>query len=1277
MELDLSKKTAIRRPSWIPYYALGLVLAIALLATYCVAITADAKDRLRFENAVVTVDDEIEKRLDTYIALLRAGSGLFAASDRVSSDEFRAFVDALQLRQRYPGIQGIGFSARVTPEEKQALIANMRSQGIENFTIKPDYKRPEYHAITYIEPLDRRNQVAIGYDMSTEPERRAAMERAAATGTPAATGRITLVQEIDARKQAGFLICVPIYRKGVSLNTVAERQAALEGFVYGAFRAGDLMEAILSSQKNSAVDLEIYDGTVESPSARVYSSRHQNASAASTERPRFRVVKTLDVAGRPWRIAFTSRPELDRGSDLRLLPYIWLIALPAAAASFGVTRSFLRARHAARRSTAALRQSRKALRESESRLKQVVDANIIGVVLAEEQGQIVEANDAFLNMLGYDRQDLLAGKLNFISLTPPEYRALDEQAREEMKRSGSHKPFEKEYIRKDGTRVPVLVGTAHLGGAEKLGVGFLLDLSEQKRAKESLQRSEIRFRTSIEQSPLSTQILSPDGRTVQVNKAWEELWGMTKEQLGDRNILFDEQLAAKGVMPYIKKAFAGEAAAIPPILYESEPNSSSSSPSRRWVQSRIYPVKDEADNIREVVILHEDITARKQAEDRFRRLFDSNSIGVAFWRGNGCIFDANDAFLELAGYTRAEFAATGGLSWKALTPPEYEAVVFEAIARARAAGVSEICEKECLRRTGDRISVVFRVALLDESQTEGVFFLLDITERKKAEQALKTSEERFRKLAEKVRVIPWEADAITWRYLYVGPQAVQILGYPLEEWYAENFWISHLHPEDRDRAIAFYTDAAAHPQDCEYEYRMLAADGQVVWVCDIVSAVRDEKGLKLWRGITLDVTERKRVEAERIQLLRRERTAREQAEAANRLKDEFLATLSHELRTPLTATIGWTTLLKHQKFDEATTARALDTIDRNTKALSQLIDELLDVSRIVTGKFRLEMVAVELPAIIEAAIEAVRSAAEAKNIQIHTCLDLQVGLVSGDMTRLQQIVWNLLSNAIKFTPKGGHVSIGLDRNHSNARIIVSDTGQGISAEFLPHIFERFRQADSAMTRTHGGLGLGLAIVRHLVELHGGSICAESLGEDRGATFAVELPLLDENNNRTRAAQEEEKKHFAPSPYLPLEGLRVLIVDDEADARDLLTTVLTDSGAEVMAVASASVAFKIIARSSNMGRPDILISDIGMPGEDGFSLIRKVRLLSKEEGGEIPSIALTAYARATERSRVLSAGFQLHIAKPVVPDELVRAIASLTGRTACTLEGFGELPGLGD
>jgi len=403
------------------------------------------------------------------------------------------------------------------------------------------------------------------------------------------------------------------------------------------------------------------------------------------------------------------------------------------------------------------------------------------------------------------------------------------------------------------------------------------------------------------------------------------------------------------------------------------------------------------------------------------------------------------------------------------------------------------------------------------------------------------------------------------------------------------------------------------------------------------------------------IGELKRSEEERNSLLTREQQARAEAEAANRIKDEFLATLSHELRTPLTSLLGWSNLLRDPEVDHEVLAQGLEAIERNAKVQTQLIDDLLDVSRIISGKLHLDVCPVDISAVVEAAINVVRPAADAKAIALTYRHGSGLGAISGDAARLQQVVWNLLSNAVKFTPEGGSISVRLERVGSHVNLSVSDTGKGIDPEFLPQVFDRFRQADSSTTRGYGGLGLGLAIVRHLVELHGGTVQAESKGEGRGATFSASFPTI---TARVEISGSHSAKILAAQ--LPiLDGLRVLVVDDEADARQVISNLIARTGAEVRTCESARKALEVL----EDWHPDVLMSDIAMPEEDGFSLIKKVRALPAEKGGRIPAAAVTAYAREEDRMRALAAGYQMHIAKPVSSVQLISMIAHLAGRVA--------------
>ena len=522
-------------------------------------------------------------------------------------------------------------------------------------------------------------------------------------------------------------------------------------------------------------------------------------------------------------------------------------------------------------------------------------------------------------------------------------------------------------------------------------------------------------------------------------------------------------------------------------------------------------------------------------------------------------------------------------------------------------------------------------------------------DRQEMEIALRESEARFRSFAENSNDVIWITDALEYRLIYVSPSYETIWGHSADEIYADLArFIDSIHPEDRDRVRTSWQQCSQRV--ITQEYRVIRPDGKTIWIRDRGFPIYDDEGNLLWiGGIAEEITERRQVEAERQQLLERERAARAEAESANRVKDEFLAIVSHELRSPLNPIVGWTTLLQAGRLDRDRTAQALKIIAKNAKLQAELIDDLLDISRILRGKLSLNITTVDLAQTVQSAIETVRLAAESKSIQIQTKLEPNVGLVSGDSNRLQQVFWNLLSNAIKFTPSAGRVEVGIEILGSTAQVTISDTGKGIHPDFLPHVFDYFRQENGATTRQHGGLGLGLAIVYHLVQLHDGTVEADSDGEGQGATFTVKLPLTD-----SYSPKELENTSLQPAAW-DLTGVEILVVEDNPDTRELIAFILERYGAKALAVDSAQAALDTLTNF----QPDVLLSDIGLPEVDGYMLLQQIRALPPEQGGNIRAIALTAFAGEIDYQQAMSAGFQRHLAKPVEPDKLVETIVSLT------------------
>ncbi|MBD1909838.1 MULTISPECIES: PAS domain S-box protein [unclassified Leptolyngbya] len=775
-----------------------------------------------------------------------------------------------------------------------------------------------------------------------------------------------------------------------------------------------------------------------------------------------------------------------------------------------------------------------ALKQSEAKFRRLVEVSTFGVAMGDFDGNVLYANDALLNMIGYSRDELEAGHIQWMNLTPPEQLYLDLQAVEELRQRGVAQAFEKEYIHKDGHRVPIMIGAALLNEPyteQEQIICFYLDLTELKRTEAALREQQILLSTILKQAADAIIVCNAEGRITFVNS-----------------------------------------------------------------------------------------TARRLAQqDPEESLPDWNLLN---W---GMAYDTQG---------------------QPIPPEDY------AIAKALRGEASSAFESRMVRSDGSYYDILISAAPLQNSKRQiigAIATFVDISDRKRDEEALRRSEERFRISQElsldAFTILDSMRDKtgaiVDFIWAYVNPKAAEILRHPVEDLIGQRLLTVSPNNELNRELFQRYRQVVetGEPHDIELPYNL---DGATGWFRNMA--------VKLGDGVAIsfnDITQRKNEEAEREQLLKREQAARAEAERANRIKDEFLAVLSHELRSPLNPILGWSSLLQSQQLDASSTKRALATIERNAKLQTQLIDDLLDVSRILRGKMALNIHPVNLTTVVESALETVQLAAEAKHIHIETHLALGEHSVSGDSTRLQQIVWNLLSNAVKFTPHNGQVCVYLCQVDQDAQIQIKDTGKGINPEFLPYVFDYFRQEDSKTTRKFGGLGLGLAIVRYLTELHGGTVQAESPGDGQGATFTVRLPLL-------RGPARSRSAGAITAPNTDLSQLQVLVVDDDTDMRELVYVILSQQGAQVVMAASAIEGLV----QFDSQPPDILISDIGMPEMDGYSLIQQIRKRSPERGGGVPAIALTAYAGEYDEQQARQAGFQQHLAKPVEPEALIKAIASL-------------------
>jgi PAS domain S-box-containing protein len=811
--------------------------------------------------------------------------------------------------------------------------------------------------------------------------------------------------------------------------------------------------------------------------------------------------------------------------------------------------------------------------------------------------------------------------------------------------------------------------------------------SVERELREDLYRAIFRYSNE----PIA--VIDPQGFYLEQNAAHEQLLGYTDEELRHETpaMHMGENHFAEVIRAVAEK---GE--------YRGEVTNTTKSGEIKHIELAAFAMRDKSGAPVCYVGLKRDITERKQAEEKLLRseaeltdFFENAAIGLHWVGPDGTVLRVNQAELDMLGYTREEYVGHNIAEFHA-----DQKVIEDILRRLRADEVFESYEARMLCKDGRTKYVRISSSVYREA---GEFihtrcFTRDTTERRRTERRLTLQYAVTRILSEGGEVhevaqnilsaacetLDWEVGAL-WKVDHqegvlrcleichsssmATPEfdhATQTfvftkgVGLPGRIWEtAKPYWIDNVTTD-----VNFPRAPVALREGLRGAFGFPILVGNEVWgVIEFLSPqIReaDDELMKLGSGIGGQIgqfTQRKRAEGERAEGFERERAARADAERADRLKDEFLATLSHELRTPLNAVIGWSRMLSSGRLDRESSKHALEVIERNAWAQKQIIEDILDVSRVITGKLQLNRSPVDVVAVVDAALDAVRPAMEAKEIKIETIIDASLRMISGDADRLQQVVWNVLSNAAKFTPTGGSVQISVNQTETHVLLQVMDTGPGIDPDFLPHVFERFRQADGSTTRTHGGLGLGLAIVRHLVELHGGTIAVENRQDDAGSIFTIRLPLPSgELRNETLASAAAA---FAEAqPDRPnLEGLHILIVDDETDALDLITVELAQHGAEVKGVTNAEDALAAIEQN----KFDVLISDIGMPKIDGYELIRRIRKQEQETGTRIPAVALTAYARVQDRMQAIMAGFSTHIAKPVEANELVTVVASLAGR----------------
>lgn len=914
-----------------------------------------------------------------------------------------------------------------------------------------------------------------------------------------------------------------------------------------------------------------------------------------------------------------------------------------------------------------------ALEDAQIRLEAALEAGEIGTWTWDVQNNRVVADKNLAHFFSVSTTDASGGQIEkyVAAIHADDRERVGKIIDDALENKDS---YEAEYRILNGGNIRWVVARGKIlrdeSGAATQLPGVVIDITERKKVEVNLRESEQRLKFALDAGRLgsyeynlatgemicSERCLANFGLPPNADLPFDKFLSMIKDEDRER------------VKNAVEKSLAER------TDYEIEYQITRADGDSAWIFARGRGLYDEQGKPFVMNGVTLDITNRKKTEEvlietneRFNLISRATNDAVWDWNLQNDYVWWNDAVMTLFGYKKEQVELTAKWWYEHIHADDRDRVVsgiHDVIDNGGENWSDEyrfLCADGSFRYVFDRGFAIHR----DNKPIRMLGAMQDVTERRKTEEALKKSQERLQLVLDTSILGLWYCDlpfdVLTWsvqtkEHFWLPPDATVTI---------EDFY-RIIHPEDREKTRLAIDSSIIDRTQYDVEYRTVnAEETHVKWIRAVGRGFYDQNNEPYrFDGITIDISPDKLIETEREQLLSNEKTARAEAEQANRMKDEFLATLSHELRTPLSAILGWSRMLREDRLDEAQKPRAVETIERNAKSQAQLIEDVLDVSRIISGKMRLEVKPVDLHSIIEAAIDSVRPAAEAKKIRLQRVLDSDA-MISGDTDRVQQIFWNLLSNAIKFTPKDGKVQIKMERVNSHVEIVVTDTGMGIDAETLPYVFERFRQSDSSTTRKFGGLGLGLAIVRHLVELHGGTVHADSEGVDCGATFTITFPLIalrskelpiKENKDAGQrihpTADEENIPFICPDG---IKDLRILLVDDEQDMREMILFVLDYCEAKSTSASSVDEALEILKTE----KFDVLISDIGMPERDGYDLIKSVRLLPLEQNGSLPAIALTAYARVEDRLRALSSGFQMHVPKPIEPAELLAVIASLT------------------
>ncbi len=1252
MTIPFSTKTL--RPllfPWLPWALALMAVGLTSFFAYQAYRAEREREQSRFNFEVQETLEHIRNRLQVYVNFLVATRAHLTLESNIEAKTFYPYISQLDIERSFPGVRGVGYAGHVGANDMHDLLSKMRREGYSDFRVFPSDGDTERYPILYLYPQDTPNQRAIGYDMFSEPTRRLAMSTARDTGQPTATAPITLVQEVHMGEpgQPGFLIYLPIYANPAP-STPEERAASIVGFVYSPFRIKDFLAGIFGDTSQPVLDFSVYDGEDRRFQHPLYRSAQFEAPLPDEFKPELTTLNSIDVAGRTWLLQFQTRPAFHAHAHRIASDLILLIGALITPLSFGMGWVI----SWAHRRT-----------ESQREWLRVTLASIGDAVVAtDDHGSVLFMNPTAERLLGWDEHEAiglpssriieLCDHDSGLRIDDPVQSVL--QSRQTLTLSGNVA-----VKHRTGSLIPIEDSTSPILNDSGRITGAILVFHDAtaRKHKERLDAATaeivriLAYASSLDQVAEELVRAACRGMRCDGGTLWttDDSGTHLRRRGGVGTLLYDDtfarEIVSKGA-PLWRSLEGVPREQIKPTCGTGEARSIVGFP--LIVEGQ---VRGALDLVAEREISFDETTLqwlsslglrigqlieRKREETRRRAIIEGAFDSIISFDNKAEILDMNEAAETMFGAPRERLR--GSPIARILDLPDFDPVHLTE--PERETRLSRVITTTGRSLDGHQLSLEITVT---EAVVEGASlftaFIRNVSEQTKRQAELVIQNQILHNMNEGVCLAD-ESGII----IFNNKAQEELLGYSPGEMIGKNISLV------LGTSSASGSDALHGFRD---EIEIRRRDGSAITTLTQISEILF-LGRRYFLCVQDDITDRKEAEYNRARLLESERAARSQLERASQIKDEFLATLSHELRTPLNAILGWSQLIKRGVLDKARLDQGLEVIEKNARVQAQIIGDLLDMSRIVSGKVRLETRPVSIASIVQAAVETITPTAQLKNITIETRLSPLLGTLNGDPNRLQQVFWNLLSNAVRFSPPGGQVVVEGHTASQGVEISVRDFGEGIKSEFVPHVFDRFRQGDASTTRKHGGLGLGLSIVKQLVELHGGEVRAASAGPGTGATFTVTLP-------RTGAISEQEKpnephptssRHPYQSDMPSLEGRHVIAVDDEEDARNLLKVILEEQGATVTTAASADDAMRALERQ----KPDLIVSDISMPDEDGYTFIRKVRARGIERGGEIPAIALTAFARPEDQAAALAAGFQIHLSKPIDPARLVSSVARM-------------------